>query len=91
LGRSFVKRDVTLSVQGQILKSKSGEIIGTVDQREKFQDEVPENDLPELESSEYFFSVGKRRGHSNWSVLFEPLVAITVVSVIIYLFYTQRS
>jgi hypothetical protein len=91
LGRSYVKRDIVLNLQGQMLKGKLNEITATLDQSAKFQDEIPEAQLAQLESSGYYFSRGQRRSYSNWSSFIEPVVTITVTSLIIYLFFTQRS
>ena len=91
LGRNYVKRDVIVSLQGQILKGRLNEITATLDKSAEFQDEIPEARLAELESSGYYFTLGQRRSYSNWLSFLEPAVTVTVVSLIIYLFYIQRS
>jgi hypothetical protein len=90
-GRSYVKRHIVLTLQGQILKGKLNEVTGTLDQSAEFQDELAEAQLAEMESSGYYFSRGQRRSYSNWSSFIEPVLTVTVASLIIYLFYTQRS
>ncbi len=91
LGRNYVKRDVIIYLQGQVLKGKLNEITATLDKSAEFHDEIPQARLAELELSGYYFTLGQRRSYSNWSAFIEPVITVTVVSLIIYLFYMQRS
>jgi hypothetical protein len=91
LGTRFVRREVTVKIQGQILKGKRREITAAIDRTEKFQDEVPAARLTELESPGFPFTTGQPQGYSRWTAVVEPILAVTVVSVIIYLFYVQRG
>jgi len=91
LGRDFVRREMTLVMQGQVRTGKLGEIIDTINIIKKYQDEIYDRRLPDLESSIYPFTLGQRKGYSLWQSVLEPILAVATVSLIIYMFYTQRS
>ena len=91
LGRSFVTRDITLALLGQLLKGKRGEVISILNKSEQYRDEIPASQISDLEMSGYSFTQGQHQEYSYWSALVEPIVAITVITAIIYLFYAQRG
>lgn len=91
LGREYVQRAVILEVKGQVRAVPYGAIIDTLHMIKKYEDEVEDRQLDKLETSGYAFTMGKRSGYSLWQSVLEPVIAVTTVSVLVYLFFTQRS
>jgi hypothetical protein len=90
LDEACVRRMVTLGINGQIYDTRNGQIKNALNEQLLFEDEVPRAQLEEIEKSPYDFTVGIRAFTSKWESYFEPVLVVSAIGVIIFLFFSQR-
>jgi len=91
IGKTFLKRKLVVQLFGQLFESKSGRIIKPVKGEKSFDDEILYDELENIEKSPYPFTQGILSDISNWQIYFEPLVALSSIAVLIYLFFSLRT
>jgi hypothetical protein len=91
LGAEYVRRKITLQVRGQVRSGIHGAVCDTLHTLKKYEDEIRGRNLDELETSGYSFTRGERGDYSFWYSVLEPVIAVSTVGVLVYLFFTQRS
>jgi hypothetical protein len=90
LGKSYVKRKVTVNIGFQLYYNQSNQVLGADVKILEKEDEIKYNQINDLEKSSYSFTIGHQSGHSFWHRIFEPVLVISGCAVIVYLFFTQR-
>ncbi len=91
LGESYVGREITTEMRGQLYLKRSALILAAIDENIKLSDEVPSAEITRIENTNYSFSQGERKDYSFWDKVFEPVMVVSAVAIIVYLFYTQRT
>ena len=87
---AHVRRMISVQIAGQIYKAQNGRVIDSLDEILLFDDEVPAHKLEDIDNSPYEFTIGKRVFSSKWDTYFEPLLLVSTIGIIIYLFFSQR-
>lgn len=83
------KNNITLT--GWLENKKNHEILLSVDVNKTFSELLYADKFTELEKSPYSFTKGTTTELSLWQEVLEPVMVVTSVAVIVYLFYTVRS
>jgi len=91
LGESYVGREITTEIRGQLYLKRSALILAAIDENIKLSDEIPSAEITRIEDTNYSFSQGERKGYSFWDKVFEPVIVVSAVAIVVYLFYTQRT
>lgn len=91
LGNSYVRRQITTKMRGQLYSKRSKLVLSGIDKNTKSIDEIPYSDITRIEDKTYNFSHGVRTDYTFWDKVFEPVIIVSAVTIIIYLFYSQRT
>ena len=83
------KNKITLT--GWLENKKNHEILLSLDVNKTFSELLNTDNFSELEESPYSFTIGTTTELSLWQEVLEPVMVVTSVAVIVYLFYTVRS
>jgi len=83
-------RVVRLSYSGWYVLKKSGSVIPFSDSRQ-IKGFIADGQREKLETSPYAFCRGTLRNTSIWSKVAEPVLLVTTVATLVYLFFTVRS
>jgi len=91
LGSDFVRREVSLEMNGQFYEAGEQRVELTLSTKKVFTDEIPYAEISGIENRGYTFARGRRENYSFWDKVYEPVLALTSVAVLVYLFFSQRS
>jgi len=86
LESDFVKREISFEMNGQFFAAAEQRLEITVNTKKVFSDEIPYMEIPG-----YSFARGKREDYSFWDKVYEPVLTLTSVAILVYLFFSQRS
>jgi hypothetical protein len=86
-----VARTVNISLQGQMFQIKTGEIIRPIRKGNAYRDEITVDQIAALENSPYKFTRGSYKQYSTWETTIEPLLIVTSVAVMVFLFFMLRT
>lgn len=89
LGTTYYRRN-QIVLQGWIAE-ESGAEIDAIQFKRDFVQKLETDDFTELEESPYSFTRGKTLELSMWTKTIEPVMALSAVAVIVYLFFSVRS
>jgi hypothetical protein len=87
---AYVRRFISIRITGQIYNAQNGQILNSLSSNLIYKDEVPADTLSNIDNSPFGFTVGIRTYSSKWDTYFEPVLIISAVGIIIYLFFSQR-
>lgn len=90
-GSDYCRRQVNLRFTGQLFDSVSGVVVKSIMTAKSYSDEIPYNDIEELELSSFSFTRGERTSYSDWDKIVEPVLVVGSVVIIVFLFFTQRA
>ena len=91
LGKNYVTRRIETELRGQFYLARTEEVKMVIDKKADYSDDIPYGIIADIEKSNYRFSKGKREDYSFWDKIYEPVLVIAAVSVVVYLFFTQRT
>jgi hypothetical protein len=91
LGKNFTTRRIETELRGQFYSARTDEVKKAIDKKAQYTDEIPYGSIAEIENSSYSFTRGKRDDYSFWEKIYEPALVIASVSIVVYLFFTQRT
>ena len=91
LGSDFVNREVSLELNGQFFAAADQRLEIIVNTKKVFTDEIPYAEIAGMENPGYSFARGKREDYSFWDKVYEPVLTLTSVAILVYLFFSQRS
>jgi len=90
ISNARVIRMISVRVAGQIYKTQNGQVLNSLDRNLLYEDEVPVDFLEHIDESPYEFTIGNRLYNSTWDKYFEPLLVMSTIGMVVYLFFSQR-
>lgn len=91
LGKTFVKRHVSVVLKAQIYNFADKKVIYPMDNEAHFKDEIEFNEIENIENSPYKFTRGELADITLWQRILEPALVVSSVIVVLLLLFTQRS
>jgi hypothetical protein len=91
LGADYVQRQVSLDLSGQFYLAGKQEVQSAVRKTEIYTDEIPYTEINRVDESTFPFVKGKRTDYSLWDKLYEPVLTVTSVAILVYLFFSRRT
>lgn len=85
-----LKRNISVTINGWIEDSRA-DLKAPLKISRHISDMIDADRINALEKDGYDFLTGRRNSGGIWNAIIEPVIVIGSVSVIIYLFFTQRS
>ena len=84
-------RKNTISLAGWLENKSNNSVIKSLNIKKTFSEKLTTNNISKLEESPYSFTKGNTYELSLWTNIVEPLMAVSSVAVIVYLFFSVRS
>lgn len=89
--QEYVNRKIVVGLAGQIYDVPTGKILKSVTGTRSYSDEIIYQDIEMLENSPYSFTRGKRGEYTHWEKWIEPVIVVTSVAVVAFLFFNIRT
>ncbi len=83
-------RQIDMELRGWIITKSDSKVVNSFSIQKHHNDLVSKNQLDEIEKSPYKFTKGSLITKSLWTRYLEPLIIVSAVSTIIYLFFSVR-
>jgi len=90
-GSDFINRRILLNLNGQFYITGSQKVQIAVVREINYSDEIPYAEISAMELSGYPFARGRREDYSFWDKMYEPVLAVTSVAILVFLFFSQRT
>jgi len=90
-GKNYITRRINAQLKGQIYSARTEEVKFVINNKTSYTDDIPYGVISYIENSSYEFTKGKREDYSFWAKIYEPVLVITSVAVVVYLFFAERS
>lgn len=83
-------RQIDMEFRGWVVTKSDSKVIQSFSSRKHYSDFVSKSQLDTIEKSPYTFTKGNLVTKSVWTRYLEPLVIVSAVSTIVYLFFSVR-
>jgi hypothetical protein len=91
LGADYIRRQISLDLHGQFYDAGRQKVQHAVRKTEIYTDEIPYADINRVDESAFPFTKGQREDYSLWDKLYEPVLTVTSVAILVYLFFSRRT